>query len=66
MGGLSFAKNCLEGFKNEMAENCIGTLSEAYDGNPPHTARGSISQASNVAGVLMANALIERFEAEKI
>ena len=66
MGGLSFAKNCLEGFKNEMAENCIGTLSEAYDGNPPHTARGSISQAGNVAGVLMANALIEKFEAENI
>jgi predicted glycogen debranching enzyme len=64
MGGLSFAKNCLEGFKNEMAENCIGTLSEAYDGNPPHTARGTISQASNVAGVIMANALVEKFEAE--
>lgn len=64
VGGLSFARNCLEGFKNEMAENCIGTLSEAYDGNPPHTARGSISQAANVAGVIMANALVEKFEAE--
>ena len=63
-GGLSFAKNCLEGFKLEMSENCIGTLSEAYEGNPPHTARGSISQACNVAGVLMANAIVEKFEEE--
>ena len=61
-GGLSFAKNCLEGFKNEMSENCIGSLSEAYEGNPPHTAKGSISQACNVAGVIMAHALIEKFE----
>ena len=61
-GGLSFAKNCLEGFKNEMSENCIGTLSEAYEGNPPHTAKGSISQAWNVAAVIMANALVEKFE----
>ncbi|MCK9641025.1 MAG: amylo-alpha-1,6-glucosidase [Prolixibacteraceae bacterium] len=63
-GGLSFARNCLEGFKNEMSENCIGTLSEAYEGNPPHTARGSISQACNVAGVIMANAIVEKFEEE--
>ena len=60
-GGLSFAKNCLEGFKNEMSENCIGTFSEAYEGNPPHTAKGSISQAWNVAAVIMANELVEKF-----
>lgn len=64
IGGLSFAKNCLEGFKNEMSENCIGTLSEAYEGDPPHTAKGSISQAWNVAAVIMANALIEKFDEE--
>ena len=63
-GGLSFAKNCLEGFKNEMAEDCIGTLSEAYEGNPPHTAKGSISQAWNVAAVIMATMLVEKFEEE--
>lgn len=63
-GGLSFAKNCLEGFKNEMAENCIGTLSEAYEGNPPHTAKGAISQAWNVAAVIMANLLVENYDEE--
>ncbi len=63
-GGLSFARNCLEKFKSEMSENCIGTLSEAYEGNPPHIARGSISQAFNVAGVIMAYAIVEKFEEE--
>jgi predicted glycogen debranching enzyme len=61
-GGLSFAKNCLEGFKQEMSENCIGTLSEAYEGDPPHTAKGSISQAWNVAAVIMASKLVEKFD----
>ncbi len=65
-GGLSFAKNCLEGFKNEMSENCIGTISEAYEGNPPHTAKGAISQAWNVAAVIMASALIEKFDDNRI
>ena len=65
-GGLSFAKNCLEGFKHEMSENCIGTISEAYEGNPPHTAKGAISQAWNVAGVIMASALIEKFDENRI
>jgi len=63
-GGLSFAKNCIEGFKNEMQENCIGTFSEAYEGNPPHTGKGSISQAWNVAAVIMAYDLVEKFEEE--
>lgn len=64
-GGLSFARNCLEGFISEMSENCIGTLSEAYEGNPPHTAKGAISQAWNVAGVILATALIEEYEEAK-
>ncbi len=65
-GGLTFAKNCLEGFKNEMSENCIGTISESYEGNPPHTAKGSISQAWNVAAIIMANALVEKFIEDRI
>jgi predicted glycogen debranching enzyme len=63
-GGLSFVKNIIEKFEEEMSENCIGTLSELYEGNPPHSARGSISQAWNVSSVLNAIALIEKFEEE--
>lgn len=60
-GGLSFIKQIMEGFEEEMSEHCVGTLSEIYEGNPPHTARGAISQAWNVAGVLSATSLLEKF-----
>lgn len=60
-GGLSFVKRIMAGFEEEMSEHCVGTLSELYEGNPPHTARGAISQAWNVGGVLSANSLVEKF-----
>jgi predicted glycogen debranching enzyme len=61
-GGLSFVKHIMAGFEEEMSEHCVGTLSETYEGNPPYTARGAISQAWNVGGVLGAIALVEKFE----
>ncbi len=60
-GGLSFVKQAMAGFEEEMSEHCLGTLSEIYEGNPPHTARGAISMAWNVGGVLSATSLIEKF-----
>ncbi len=60
-GGLSFANQIMAGFEEEMSEHCVGTLSEVYEGNPPYTARGAISQAWNVGGVLSALSVIERF-----
>ena len=60
-GGLSFVRQIMAGFEEEMSEHCLGTLSEIYEGNPPHTARGAISQAWNVAGVLSANSVLEKF-----
>jgi glycogen debranching enzyme len=63
-GGLSFVKNIIEKFEEEMSENCLGTLSEVYEGNPPHAARGAISQAWNVSAVLKSIALIEATEEE--
>jgi len=60
-GGLSFVKQIMAGFEEEMSEHCVGTLSEVYEGNPPYTARGAISQAWNVGGVLSALAVLEKF-----
>jgi predicted glycogen debranching enzyme len=60
-GGLSFVKQIMAGFEEEMSEHCVGTLSELYEGNPPYTARGAISQAWNVGGVLSALAVLEKF-----
>jgi len=60
-GGLSFVQQIMAGFEEEMSEHCVGTLSEIYEGNPPHTARGAISQAWNVGGVLSATSVIQKF-----
>lgn len=60
-GGLSFVKQIMAGFEEEMSEHCVGTLSELYEGNPPYSARGAISQAWNVGGVLSAMSVLEKF-----
>jgi glycogen debranching enzyme len=65
MGGLSFVKQIIAGFEEEMAENCVGTISEVYEGNPPHTAQGALSQAWNVAGILRTARLVERLDEQK-
>ena len=61
-GGLPFVKQFMEFFEEEMTEHCIGTLSEMYDGNPPHNAKGAISQAWNVAGVYYAIDLVQNYK----
>jgi predicted glycogen debranching enzyme len=60
-GGLPFVKQIMDDFDEEMAEHGIGTLSEMYNGNPPHRAKGAISQAWNVAGVIYAKHLVEDY-----
>ncbi len=61
MSGLSFAENRLVGFEDEMSNNCIATISELYDGNPPFAGRGAISFAMNVAEILRALKLIKSY-----
>lgn len=60
-GGLSFVKRILEGFEEEMGNHCIGTISECFNGNPPHVGKGAVSMAWNVAGVLQIIYLIEKY-----
>ncbi len=52
LGGISFIERMLIGFEDEMSQECIATLAELYDGNPPYTGHGAISFAMNVAEVL--------------
>ena len=42
----------LESFDKHLSEAGIGTISEVFDAEPPHTPRGCISQAWSVAEVL--------------
>ena len=53
MSGVSYIDRMLVGFEDEMANGCIGSLSQLYDGNPPFMGRGAISHATNVAEVLL-------------
>jgi predicted glycogen debranching enzyme len=61
-GGLPFVKQLMENFEDDITEHCIGTMAEIYDGNPPHKARGAISMAWSVAGVVQATHLVENYK----
>jgi len=59
--GLSLIRSIYAGFESVMTEHGIGTISEIYDGDPPHTARGAISQASSVAELLRMGFLMKQY-----
>lgn len=63
--GVTEIKRIYNGLENEMRSHGIGSISEVYDGNPPHEPRGAISQAWSVAAALRIRKLIENFEAEE-
>lgn len=50
--GKSEAIDILNRFFKHMDEACIGSVSEIFDAEPPHTARGCVAQAWGVAEVL--------------
>ena len=52
VSGVAFIERVLIGYEDDLSDKCIGSLSEMFDGNPPYTARGAISFASNVGEVL--------------
>jgi predicted glycogen debranching enzyme len=60
--GLPLIKSLFYKFEEVMTEHGLGTISEIYDGDPPHIARGAVSQAWSVAELLRVNEMIERFE----
>lgn len=60
--GIHFIEKLYKGFEEEMNIAGIGSISEIHDGNPPHEARGAISQAWSVAEVLRIKTLIDKFK----
>jgi predicted glycogen debranching enzyme len=52
------AKGFLAAFEPGMGEACIGSISEVFDAEKPHTARGCIAQAWSVAEVLRCHVLL--------
>lgn len=59
---LQMIKDIYYGFEDEMMEHGIGTISEVYDGDPPHRGAGAISQAWCVAELLRINSLIKSYK----
>lgn len=63
--GKEFIRNLYEGFEPVLTEAGVGTISEIYDGDPPHEARGAISQAWSVAELLRIKWMLDKKEKTK-
>jgi predicted glycogen debranching enzyme len=53
-GDRATARGFLQGFLPQLDEDCVGSISEIFDAEPPFTPRGCIAQAWSVAEVLRA------------
>ncbi|MEZ4995989.1 MAG: amylo-alpha-1,6-glucosidase [Bacteroidales bacterium] len=63
-GGVSRVRKLIMGFEETLTEAGISTISEIYDGDPPHSAR-AISQAWSVGEILRIFTLLETKYSEK-
>jgi len=52
--GHEFATTWFENFADHLGEACLGQVSEIFDGDAPHAARGCVAQAWSVAELLRA------------
>lgn len=59
--GYTMVRRIYDGFEDDLSIRGLGSISEIYDGNPPHLPRGSISQATGVAALLRIGEMIEGF-----
>ena len=57
--GVQKVKKLIYGLEAVMSEHGISTISEIYDGDPPHSPKGAISQAWSVGEVLRIINLLE-------
>jgi len=60
--GIGFVRQLVEGFEEVMNEHGIGSISEIYDGNPPHLPGGAISQAWSVAEILRILSMPDKYQ----
>ena len=58
---ISFAERQMIGYEDQVFCNCIGSIPELFDGNPPFKGRGAVSFAMNVAEILRTLNLLERY-----
>jgi predicted glycogen debranching enzyme len=58
--GVNKVRKLIYGFEEVMNEHGVSTISEIYDGDPPHAPRGAISQAWSVGEVLRIIDLLDK------
>lgn len=63
--GLNYVEKIYKGFESEMSRHGLGTISELYDGNPPHNPNGAISYAPSVGALLRIKMLIDECKTMK-
>lgn len=63
--GVAEIKRIYADLESLVREYGLGTIGEVFDGNPPYTPRGAISQAWSVGAALRICRLIQNFEAEE-
>ncbi len=63
--GVAEIKRIYEDLETLVQEYGLGTIGEVFDGNPPYTPRGAISQAWSVGAALRICKLIENFTTEE-
>lgn len=59
------AAKLLEAFDEELQTKCVGSISERFEGDPPHNPRGSVSHATSVGGLLYIATLVDKFASKK-
>ncbi|MBS2211050.1 glycogen debranching enzyme family protein [Carboxylicivirga mesophila] len=62
--GLSHIKRILEGFEECVNEHGIGSISQIYDGNPPHKPNEATSYALSVAEIIRVGNMIKNVSKE--
>jgi len=58
--GVAKVEKIIYSFEEVMNEHGISTISEIYDGDPPHAPRGTVSQAWSVSEILRVIEILEK------
>ena len=59
---LADAEDILDAFNDEIQTSCIGSISECFEGDPPFRAKGCLSQATSVGGLLHISSQIDEWK----
>lgn len=60
--GLPLIEELYQNFEPSLFDAGLGTVSEIYDGDPPHEPRGAISQAWSVAALIQMKNMIDQLK----